>query len=330
MKKSILTLSTILLLLSACGKDNEQSKEIKKSEVHHSDKSENKKEKPTTEKPTTEKPTSESIETEAPTVEKAKGHGYSFIDDKGYINILDPAFIDYYFSGDRTKELGPVRVGMTKSEVEKIFGPSQGRGLAAQYPMSARYGDIAVDYQNDKVTTLYVNTSKVVSINDIRRVYGKPTIDMNQYLKENKEPVASPSYEFVYDDNDNNGFAVIVIFDKMDGNVKLLMPVDKDISKEYKTALKSAGNSQSNEAVMESQPNTDLEYLAEVKQDIENLEANPSDEHLKYMLWNKLIRGVQGEKFKDNPKLKAEALDVFNRYSRINPDAERYRDMYDY
>lgn len=48
------------------------------------------------------------------------------------------------------------------------------------------------------------------------------------------------------------------------------------------------------------------------------------------MLWNKLIRGVQGEKFKDNPKLKAEALDVFNRYSRINPDAERYRDMYDY
>ncbi|QCT74186.1 hypothetical protein [Macrococcoides canis] len=334
----------VVLLLSACGQNDSDLKGKQGSEVSQTNQTSEKKdknekvtsekpttEKPTTEKPTTEKPTSEEVNSLSPS--KEKSHDFGFIDDKGYINILDKNFIDYYFSSNRQNEIGPVKVGMSKSEVESLFGPSRGPGNNQQYYMSARYGDIAVDYDNSNhVSKVVINTSTAISTNDIKSVYGEPTVDMNQYYKENDEPVASPSIDFVYDSNNSNGYAVIVTFDKIDGNVRLISTVGEDISKRYKASMNKSVSSvsEANGSEESNAPQSDLEYLAEVKKDIDNLEADPSNENLKYMLWNKLIRGVSGEKFKDNPKLKAEALDVFNRYSRINPDAERYRNMYDY
>lgn len=229
--KHLLVLSLFSILLTACGNEDEQKYE---SNNMISDSKNNSDEKFEVKKQTNiELPSKEEIEKKQDKTDQLKVSEFTFMNPKGEIDILSTAFKQYYFSGNRANEFAGIRVGMTKNEVEKKFGPSTVKGEGAQYLTDAKYGDIGVQYEDGVVKEFFINPSQKVAVDEIISSYGKPTVDMNQKLKESTD--SNPMPILVYDGNANNGYAVTVVLDKIDGHVRLIETTNSDISKEMNT-----------------------------------------------------------------------------------------------
>ncbi|WP_229713111.1 hypothetical protein [Macrococcus hajekii] len=208
-------------------------------------------EKPVTEKPTTEEVTTEETMTEKPTSEAKKKdtdevakekedaansdkiEGFSFVDTKGRVNISSQAFMDYYFSGNRRTKFANIKQGITRNQVEAVYDKSQGVGQSAQTGVGERYGDIVVVYnQQDIVDTILLNPTEKLNVEDIRRLYGEPTLDEHQYMKEGIAAGKGGAYmpTFIYDGNNQNGYHVSVTFTGIDVYVRAIETDEGDLS----------------------------------------------------------------------------------------------------
>lgn len=146
---------------------------------------------------------------------------YAFVNQDGAVNILDPSFIKYYFSGNHTSEFANVKVGMSKSEVEAIYGTSNEQGMSVQSFEGTRYGDIVAVYDaQQNVKNVYINSKQQVSYQQVIQTYGKPSFDWNNAKEEDK---SQPSFGkmLVYDNDKTNGFSVIIHFD-VNNNVQMI------------------------------------------------------------------------------------------------------------
>ncbi|WP_414047710.1 hypothetical protein ACMGE7_02215 [Macrococcus equi] len=130
---------------------------------------------------------------------------YSFIDENGEIDIRDPKFKDYFFHEAHTDDFAGIKVGMTREEVEALYGPiTEDAGYDMHQGGLDKVGDISLNIgQDDRVKSIYITPGEIMTEDESNATYGKPTeINDDTYL--------GPVY--VYNTNKNNRFQVIIGF----------------------------------------------------------------------------------------------------------------------
>lgn len=130
---------------------------------------------------------------------------YSFIDENGEIDIRDPKFKDYFFHEAHTEDFAGIKVGMTREEVEALYGPiTEDAGYDMHQGGLDKVGDISLNIgQDDRVKSIYITPGEKMTEDESNAIFGKPTeINDDTYL--------GPVY--VYNTNKNNGFQVIIGF----------------------------------------------------------------------------------------------------------------------
>ncbi|MCG7419630.1 hypothetical protein MHJ97_04180 [Macrococcus epidermidis] len=245
MKKLLMTVFSTSILLTACGEaekktdsnikindsnEKETNKDASKTVEDKSSKKDSTTQKKNTVTKSTEKKKQDNTD-KVNALNKQKNSEFAFMNEKGQIDILSPAFKQYYFSGNRSSEFAGMRIGMTKEEVEQKFGKPTGKGLAGQYLTEFRYGDIGVEYGDNRVKRFFINPSQKVSVSQLMSAYGNPTVNMYEEMKDSSDPIPGAMPELIYDGNANNGYAVVVLLNSSDQNVGMIETVSKDISK---------------------------------------------------------------------------------------------------
>ncbi|MCG7419598.1 hypothetical protein MHJ97_04015 [Macrococcus epidermidis] len=144
------------------------------------------------------KPTSKSKENKTKTKSQ-----YSFIDENGKIDIKDPAFKQYFFHEAHTEDFAGIKVGMTREEVEALYGPvEKNQGYDMHQGGLDRVGDISLAMgQDDRVGAIYITPGVEMTDAEFNKVFGEPTEIVNDDLL---GPVK------IYNTNKNNGFQIVI------------------------------------------------------------------------------------------------------------------------
>lgn len=144
------------------------------------------------------KPTSETKDNKTKTKSQ-----YSFIDENGKIDIKDPAFKQYFFHEAHTEDFAGIKVGMTREEVEALYGPvEKNQGYDMHQGGLDRVGDISLAMgQGDRVGAIYITPGVEMTDEEFNKVFGEPTEIVNDDLL---GPVK------IYNSNKNNGFQIVI------------------------------------------------------------------------------------------------------------------------
>ena len=223
--KVLLFGACLSVLLVACSNDSKPTDKSSEEVTIENPTLEAKKEKVTTEQPSTEKPTTESatiVSSEVPSSEETAHEEYPFISADGHIDYRHNQFSNYLFNTNHRNDFGGIKVGMSRSEVESMYGQSSGEGDGAQFRSGGRYGVIVVMYDNsDKVQMIALNDSSGITYEDIRSLFGEPSYDWSKDPNQN-EARGSFMHLFIYDANKTNGYAVVFTFNERTGEIRVV------------------------------------------------------------------------------------------------------------
>ncbi|TDM50481.1 hypothetical protein ETI06_00455 [Macrococcoides goetzii] len=209
--KKLLLLSMTAMLMAACGNEEEtKEKGASKVETETSASTAEKKEVSTEEKA---KETKKVVEKKDATEEKSLSGKYPYMDEDGHIDILSDAFINAYTRQNRISEFAGITQGMEVTEVEKIYGKPTHDGKSRISSDHERFGDIAIENTDYKVSQIYINSSTPHTREEILSKYGVAT----EVWKSDDGEVIS----LVYNNNHSNGFQLILHFDKNDNFIAM-------------------------------------------------------------------------------------------------------------
>lgn len=209
--KKLLLLSMTAMLMSACGSEEDtKEKGASKVQTETSASTEEKKEVSTEEKA---KETKKVVEKKDSTEEKSLSGKYPYMDEDGHIDILSDAFINAYTRQNRISEFAGITQGMEVTEVEKIYGKPTHDGKSRISSNHERFGDIAIENTDYKVSQIYINSSTPHTREEILAKYGVAT----EVWKSDDGEVIS----LVYNNNHSNGFQLILHFDKNDNYIAM-------------------------------------------------------------------------------------------------------------
>lgn len=156
MKKLLLLSMTAMLMVACVNEEDTKEKGASKVETETSTSTEEKKEVSTEEKV---KETKKVVEKKDSTEEKNLSGKYPYVDKDGHIDILSDAYINAYTRQNRITEFAGITQGMDVAEVEKTYGKPTHDGKSRISRNHERFGDIAIENTDYKVSQIYVNSS---------------------------------------------------------------------------------------------------------------------------------------------------------------------------
>lgn len=330
--KKLLLLSMTAMLMAACGNEEEtKEKGASKVETETSASTEEKKEVSTEEKA---KETKKVVEKKDSTEEKSLSGKYPYMDKDGHIDILSDAFVEEYTRKNRIGEFAGITQGMEVTEVEKIYGKPTHDGKSRISSDHERFGDIAIENTDYKVSQIYINSSTPHTREEILAKYGVAT----EVWKSDDGEVIS----LVYNNNHSNGFQLILHFDKNDNFIAMeqqpetyqmtgeLIVSDDDApsANEAKEINSGVSCEYGGPTVAETEKEERLLTIAIANKCLDNFEQNPSDKESQTVAWNLMIRGAAPGAFADYPDVKAAAEKVYQRLGKYDTRALDYKDDY--
>lgn len=204
--KKLLLLSMTAMLMAACGNEEEtKEKGASKVETETPASTEGKKEVSTEEK---SKETKKVVEKKDSTEEKSLSGKYPYMDKDGHIDILSDAFVEEYTRHNRITGFAGITQGMDVAEVEKMYGKPTHDGKSRISSDHERFGDIAIENTDYKVSQIYINSSTPVTKSQVIEKYTPPTFE----LTSKSEGITT----IVYNNDKDNGFQLLVTFDEND------------------------------------------------------------------------------------------------------------------
>ena len=131
---------------------------------------------------------------------------YPYMDKDGYIDILSDAFINAYTRQNRITEFAGITQSMDVAEVEKTYGKPTHDGKNRISRNHERFGDIAKENTDYKVSQIYINSSAPHTREEILAKYG---VTIEVWKNDDGEVIS-----LVYNNNHSNRFQLILHFDK--------------------------------------------------------------------------------------------------------------------
>ncbi|WP_414055852.1 hypothetical protein [Macrococcus equi] len=196
MKRSIMLALSLTTLLAACNNDKANQDGASKIQsdsetktVKHTTKKENKNNTQTTKKSVNHKST----------------------------DIMSEDFHQMYMFNDHRFAVDKIKFGMTRDEVEAIYGASLGKGDDLYgLKTTALYDVYGVTYDNlNKVRQIVINPNRKISKAEFLKVYSNPTTD------------GAPGNTLEYNDNNNNGYKIRASFDDNDNLIGIAQVNDQ-------------------------------------------------------------------------------------------------------
>lgn len=194
MKKSLLIALSLTTLLAACAEDKKQNKTASKIESSTG----------SNEKTNTKNGESNnSSEKKHDTTSTAK----KTVDT----DIMTSDFHSMYMNNDHRFAVDKIKFGMTKDEVEAIYGSSQSKGNDLfGSKTSALYDVYAVNYDQNKVRQIVINPKRKITKSEFLKVYANPSSELSY-----------PANTLEYNDNNDNGYKIRAAFDDKDNLIGL-------------------------------------------------------------------------------------------------------------
>ncbi|MFC6292250.1 hypothetical protein BHU61_00470 [Macrococcus epidermidis] len=328
--KKLLLLSMTAMLMAACGNEEEtKEKGASKVETETSASTEEKKEVSTEEKA---KETKKIVEKKDSTEEKNLSGKYPYMDEDGHIDILSDAFINAYTRQNRISEFAGITQGMEVTEVEKMYGKPTHDGKSRISSNHERFGDIAIENTDYKVSQIYINSSTPHTREEILAKYGVAT----EVWKSDDGEVIS----LVYNNNHSNGFQLILHFDKNDNFIAMeqqpetyqmtgeLIVSDDDAPSANETQANKSEVSCSydNSPEVSNERQQKLRTIAIANKCLDDFEKNPSDTESQTIAWNLMIRGSSPGSFSGYPDVRAAAEKVYDRLGKYDERALEFKD----
>ncbi len=345
MKKLLWTAVAGSLLLTACSNEEKGNKEVKEVNIES---------KQNTTEESTEKPASsqkQSEKNEAATEEKEPKTSvaskksdqtkaeYSFLKENGQVNFEDPAFREYYFFQPHVEEFADIKAGMTRQQVEAIYGSPTGQaGINQAGETADRYGDIAVQYFNDEVVQVALAPDEKISVERARQLFPNPTIDMIAERAKGPVPASQPS--FTYNETQGNGFMVWIKFSDDNGYIDFIHNVaETGASSQATSTEESAGTSQSNgeeltlpgdiKYSMEDSKEEQLRLLDVASRALDNIDEGIEIEKNKTLAWNALIKAPVPGYWNKYDDVRVKALEQMNRGTQYFENMSDYKRTYE-
>lgn len=148
------------------------------------------------------------------------------------IDVLSKDFSENFMNSDVRNEFYGLQKGMSRADIEKKFGSSEG-SIAAGQSNAEKYGNLAVRYNAyDEADHIYVAPDHVKK-SEFTDFHGTPTLN---------EPNG-----MVYDDNPNNSFSVLITTqDGMVTAIENANQIDRRNTMDEKTRLSLGGSEDMN------------------------------------------------------------------------------------
>ncbi|WP_414044915.1 hypothetical protein ACMGE5_00365 [Macrococcus equi] len=343
MKKLLSVVLSTTVLFAACGEDKSEEQDKGASKVASENTSEKKVQKDdnkqtqqdtTKDKQKTEKQTTEDQSNQQTTKRK-----YTYVDALGHVDILSDAFIKGYTRSNRTTGFAGIEQGMDLAQVGQLYGKPTNDGKSRISENHERFGDIAIENTDGKVSQIYINSYQPYTREKIIAFYGVAT--------EVWKSAQGDRISLVYDNKKNNGFKLIIHFDKNDQFIAMeqrledypmegeLIVSDDDAPSPGESV--SEANQNNNEPVScgyennptnRSEKEEKLHTIAIANACLDKYEENPNDNDSPLIAWNLMIRGATSGYFGDYPDVKVEAEKVYDRLEKYDPRTKDYRNEF--
>lgn len=233
--KKLLLLSSVALLLAACG---DKANEDGASKINGSSKSSEVSKKDTDKSSAKKSGDASQSKSKDDTSKKVESKEVAKSNTKGNVEILSDAFRQDYMFNDHRFALGEIKFGMSRNDVEQIYGAPNGKvpKEIASPSTAAVYGNYLVTYgPKDEVRQIAVVADKTITKSDFLKLFVNPSEDNDKFL--------------IYNSNDENGYKITAAFDESDHLIGLYQTNDikgmrdaggDDYSEEVDTAFKDA------------------------------------------------------------------------------------------